>query len=85
MGGTTYFFHTSTDNSHASVNDSMSMTNSSIASYQVYPGTPSHVTAIKSRGGNSSFFLNDDIRVDMLTRNALTLMQSDPEQLPGKT
>lgn len=57
---------------------------SSIASgYQVYPGMPSHVLSLKSRSGNSAFFINDDIRLDILNRNALTLMQPDPEQFNG--
>lgn len=85
MGGTTYFYPTSAENSHAS-NDTVNSVSaaSSIASgYQVYPGTPSHVLTLKSRNGNSAFFINDDIRMDILNRNALTLMQPDPEQFSG--
>lgn len=49
----------------------------------MYPGTPSHVLSIKSKGGSSAFFVSDDIRTDILNRNALTLMQPDPEQFSG--
>lgn len=59
--------------------------NSSIAaSFQVYPGSPSHVSTLKSRGVNSSFFVSENIRMDILERNALTLLQADPEHFPGK-
>ncbi|KAF2884641.1 hypothetical protein ILUMI_21528 [Ignelater luminosus] len=82
VGGTTYFYPTSADNS-ITTNDTSVPGNSSITSgYQVYPGTPSHVTALKSRGGNSSFFISEDTRMDILSRNALTLIQPDPEQFP---
>ncbi|XP_025832537.1 PAN2-PAN3 deadenylation complex subunit PAN3 [Agrilus planipennis] len=84
VGGTTYFYPTSADNS-VTPNDTLNSVGvvTSIASgYQVYPGTPSHVAALKGRGGNSSYFVSDDIRLDILNRNALTLMQPDPEQFP---
>lgn len=85
MGGTTYFYPTSADNSRTSNDTISSVTNSSIASsYQVYPGTPNHILSLKARGGASSFFINDDIRMDILNRNALTLMHPDPEQFSGK-
>lgn len=83
MGGTTYFYPTSAENSRTSNDTINSVANSSISSgYQVYPGTPSHVLSIKARGG--SYFINDDIRMDILNRNALTLMHPDPEQFAGK-
>lgn len=85
VGGTTYFYPTSGENSH-NTNDTLNSvsTSSSIASgYQVYPGTPSHIMSLKSKGGSSAFFLSDDTRMDLLNRNALTLMQPDPEQFSG--
>lgn len=84
VGGTTYFYPTSADTSAGS--DTLNSSTSSLASgYQVYPGTPSHVTAFKSRQGSSSFFVSDDTRLDLLSRNALTLIQPNPEQFPGTT
>lgn len=86
VGGTTYFYPTSSENSHTT-NDTLNSisTNSSLGSaYQVYPGTPSHVNTIKLRGASSSFFVSEDTRLDILGRNALTLVQSDPEHFPGK-
>lgn len=53
------------------------------ASHQLYPGTPSHVLSLKSKGGGSAFFVSDDLRTDILQRNALTLLQPDPDQFPG--
>ncbi|XP_017780129.1 PREDICTED: PAB-dependent poly(A)-specific ribonuclease subunit PAN3 isoform X3 [Nicrophorus vespilloides] len=80
VGGTTYFYPTSADNSH-NTSETMNSLNSSIASsYQVYPGTPSHVNTLKSKGGSSAFFISDDTRVEILNRNALTLLQADPDQ-----
>ncbi|KAK9722665.1 Pan3 Pseudokinase domain [Popillia japonica] len=84
VGGTTYFYPTSSENSHTT-NDtlnSISTNNSLSSAYQVYPGTPSHVNSIKFRGTNSSFFVSEDTRLDILGRNALTLAQSDPEHFP---
>ncbi|XP_071050850.1 PAN2-PAN3 deadenylation complex subunit PAN3 isoform X2 [Onthophagus taurus] len=84
VGGTTYFYPTAADTSHTSNDSTMSsITNTSVGSaYQVYPGTPSHISSIKTRGTNSSFFISDDARLEILSRNALTLAQSDPEQYP---
>ncbi|KAB0795954.1 hypothetical protein PPYR_10015 [Photinus pyralis] len=82
VGGTTYFYPTSAENS-VTTNDTLSSVNSSVgSSYQVYPGTPSHVTALKSKTGSSSFFIAEDTRMDILNRNALTLLQPDPGQFP---
>lgn len=62
----------------------MSASSTTTSPYQVYPGTPSHIASLKSRGGASSFFISEDTRLEILSRNALTLLQSDPEQFPGK-
>lgn len=51
--------------------------------YQVYPGTPSHLSTLKSKNTSSPFFVSEDIRNEILNKNALTLTQSDPEQFPG--
>lgn len=85
VGGTTYFYPTSAENSHTS-NDTMnslSGSSSITSSYQVYPGTPSHIATLKVRGGTSSYFITEDTRIEILNRNALTLLQTDPEQFPG--
>lgn len=82
VNGTTYFYPTSGENSQ-NTNDTLTSMNSSIAaSFQVYPGSPSHVSTLKSRGVNSSFFVSENIRMDILERNALTLLQADPEHFP---
>lgn len=87
MGGTTYFYSTSAENSVATNESlgSISVSSSVTSSYQVYPGTPSHISALKTRTGNSTFFISEDTRMDILSRNALTLLQPDPDQFPGKS
>lgn len=93
VGGTTYFYQASTGaDSHNSTGDNLSIGVSSNigAAYQCYPGTPSHLQGIKasprsSAGGstNGSFFVSEDMRIEILQKNALTLMQPDHEQFPG--
>lgn len=90
VGGTTYFYPAATgvDSSNTTA-ESMSVGHSSIGSaYQVYPGTPSHLQGIKpvartAASGNGSFFVSDDLRMEILHKNALTLLQPDHEQFPG--
>lgn len=89
VGGTTYFYQASASSDSHNSTDSLSVgpINSNIgASYQCYPGTPSHLQGIKPNprtGGNGSFFVSDDLRMEIIHKNALTLMQPDHEQFPG--
>ncbi|KAF5297481.1 hypothetical protein FQA39_LY12075 [Lamprigera yunnana] len=84
LDGTTYFYPSSAENS-VNTNDSLTSISGNISSasnYQVYPDTPNHITALKFRTGSSSFFIGEDTCMDILNRNALSLIQPDFEQCP---
>lgn len=88
VGGTTYFYQASgsvQDNSHSS-NDSLQhvthMDNSgSSVTYHVYPGTPSNLVR-KIHDAPSTSAVAEDMRVEIMNKNALTLLQPEPEQFP---
>lgn len=90
VGGTTYFYQASgsvQDNSHSS-NDSLQhvthMDNSGgSVTYHVYPGTPSNLVR-KIHDAPSTSAVAEDMRVEIMNKNALTLLQPEPEQFPGK-
>lgn len=52
----------------------------------MYPGTPSHVTSAKAQltASEGQFYMSDDIRLEMLQKNAITLAQPDPTAYPGE-
>lgn len=58
--------------------------------YQAYPGTPSHLASLKPAKANASttpstsFFVSEDMRLEIMNKNALTLMHHEPEQFPGR-
>lgn len=74
VGGTTYFYQYQTPsvetNETAPVTSAPSITNSTTVEY-VYTGKQ-----------DTSYFISEDLRNDILNRNALTLMQPDPVQYP---
>lgn len=60
------------------------------STYQAYPGTPSHLASLKPAKANAStapstsFFVSEDMRLEIMNKNALTLMHHEPEQFPGR-
>lgn len=52
----------------------------------MYPGTPTHVVTAKAQlaATDDQFYMADDVRLEMLHKNAVTLTQSDPVAYPGK-
>lgn len=51
----------------------------------MYAGTPSHVSSAKAHlTSNDGFYMGDDLRLELLHKNALTLTQPDPAAFPGK-
>ncbi|KAG5900472.1 hypothetical protein JTB14_010884 [Gonioctena quinquepunctata] len=70
VGGTTYFYQYQA--THESPQHAESPLNTSLPpDYNVYTGKK-----------ETSFFVSEDIRNDILNRNVLTLMQPDPQQYP---
>ncbi|XP_056639808.1 PAN2-PAN3 deadenylation complex subunit PAN3 isoform X1 [Diorhabda sublineata] len=72
VGGTTYFyqFHSTPENCQPGENPA-TVAGSLPSEYNVYTGKK-----------DSSFFLSEDLRNDILNRNVLTLLQPDPQQYP---
>jgi PAB-dependent poly(A)-specific ribonuclease subunit 3 len=75
VGGTTYFYPTTSETCHATD----VVINSNVTSdYNVYPGTPNHIASLKSKQ-DSSFFISKDLQMEMMNRNVLTLMQNNQQ------
>ncbi|XP_035225557.1 PAN2-PAN3 deadenylation complex subunit pan3-like isoform X3 [Stegodyphus dumicola] len=75
VGGTTYFYSqeetTPPDISPLILPD-----------INVYPGNPSHIEHMRPKANAPSFFLPDELRMDILHRHQLTLAEANPEQHP---
>ncbi|CAN8032663.1 unnamed protein product [Ixodes persulcatus] len=77
LGGTTYFYHH--DEANSSTEEGQPVM---VPEYQVYPGNPAHVEHMKPKANAPSFFLPDELRMDILHRQSLTLGQRNPEANP---
>uniref|UniRef100_T1JCH4 PAN2-PAN3 deadenylation complex subunit PAN3 n=1 Tax=Strigamia maritima TaxID=126957 RepID=T1JCH4_STRMM len=79
FGGTTYYY------THDDVN--LTTTNSKggivLPNFHMFPGTPAHVAHMNPKANAPSFFMPDDLRIDVLHRHNLLMAQVDPEQFPG--
>lgn len=98
VGGTTYFYPTTVAvaavagaGDAAGLNSSGLSTGSPVVpsvvlpSFHMYPGTPTHLASIKGKPPSSAgFYVANEIRMEALHRNALVLVQPDPEQFPGE-
>lgn len=113
VGGTTYFYPTTSPSSTItpSSSDSISSTHlnnqhhhsqhqqqqaqqqvaqvlAPLVAHQMYPGTPAHIASMRDRVGGaagaaaSAFFISEEAHEELLQRNALTLVQCDPEEYP---
>lgn len=76
VAGTTYFYasddQTSIDNGS---------TSAVLQDYRLYPGNPSHIEHMKPKANAPSFFLPDELRMDILHRIGLTMAQPNPDYL----
>lgn len=76
VAGTTYFYSSdepnSTEEGHPSV----------LPDYHVYPGNPSHIEHMRPKANAPSFFLPDELRMDILHRLSLSMAQANVEQYP---
>ncbi|PNF35617.1 PAB-dependent poly(A)-specific ribonuclease subunit PAN3 [Cryptotermes secundus] len=96
VGGTTYFYPTTVAvAAAASAGDAAGLNSSGLStgspvvpsivlpSFHMYPGTPTHLATIKGKPPSSGgFYVANEIRMEALHRNALVLVQPDPEQFP---
>ncbi|XP_037286439.2 poly(A) specific ribonuclease subunit PAN3 isoform X2 [Rhipicephalus microplus] len=74
LGGTTYFYQheeaaNTTEEGQAVL----------LPEYQMYPGNPTHIEFMKPKANAPSFFLPDELRMDILHRQSLSLAQRNPE------
>lgn len=94
MGGTTYFYQAagagpvvaadgSSEDPVVGVDEVPATAGVGVT---MYPGTPSHVTSAKAQlaASEGQFYMSDDIRLEMLQKNAITLTQPDPTAYPGE-
>ncbi|KAK9886254.1 hypothetical protein WA026_015767 [Henosepilachna vigintioctopunctata] len=77
VGGTTYFYHSS----DPPISTDTVVNHTITSECNVYPGTPSHIDTIKLKQ-DTSFFMSEDIRTDIISRNMLTLLLPDPHHFP---
>ena len=56
----------------------------SLPPFSVYAGPPSYLQNLVSQQ-RTSFFINDELRHDLIQRNALALASVDPSLFPGKS
>jgi PAB-dependent poly(A)-specific ribonuclease subunit 3 len=72
VGGTTYFYSQEDLNSHGGA---------VLPNFTVYPGLLPHIAHMKTKSNQPSFFMPDEMKMDILNKQSLTLMQMDPEHL----
>ncbi|XP_067134771.1 PAN2-PAN3 deadenylation complex subunit pan3 isoform X3 [Centruroides vittatus] len=48
--------------------------------FHIYSGNPAHIEHLKPKANAPSFFLPDELRMDILHRHSLTMAQANPEQ-----
>lgn len=92
MGGTTYFYQAAGSGVAADSTPEESVIGveeppaAAGLGVTMYTGNPSHVTSAKTLLGASAdghFYMSDDIRLEMLQKNSVTLTQPDPTAFPG--
>lgn len=75
VGGTTYFYSQEETNP-AEISPLI------LPDVNVYPGNPSHIEHMRPKANAPSFFLPDELRMDILHRHQLTLAEANPDQHP---
>ncbi|XP_054717991.1 LOW QUALITY PROTEIN: PAN2-PAN3 deadenylation complex subunit pan3-like [Uloborus diversus] len=74
VGGTTYFY--SQEETPPEISPLI------MPDINVYPGNPSHIEHMRPKANAPSFFLPDELRMDIIHRQHLTLAEANPEQHP---
>ncbi|GIY40905.1 PAN2-PAN3 deadenylation complex subunit pan3 [Caerostris darwini] len=75
VGGTTYFY------SQEETNPS-EISPLILPDVSLYPGNPSYIEHMRLKANAPSFFLPDELRMDILHRHSLTLAEANPEKYP---
>lgn len=75
VGGTTYFYSQEENNPVEPLPIILPELN-------VYPGNPAHIEHMRPKANAPSFFLPDELRMDILRRHHLTMAEVNPEQYP---
>ncbi|ELT95021.1 hypothetical protein CAPTEDRAFT_144629, partial [Capitella teleta] len=73
VGGTTYFYSQEDFNSHGGM---------VFPNFTVYPGMLPHIAHMKPKSNQPSFFMPDEMKMELLNRQSLSLLQMDAEHLP---
>ncbi|XP_064636086.1 PAN2-PAN3 deadenylation complex subunit pan3-like isoform X2 [Lineus longissimus] len=74
VGGTTYFY--TSEELAAQLQGVM------VSTVSMYPGVPAHVAHLKPKPNMVGFGMSEEHKLEILNKQALTLMQIDPEQNP---
>ncbi|CAG5115090.1 unnamed protein product, partial [Candidula unifasciata] len=72
VGGTTYFYH---PDDFKPQNEGPQL---SLPSFCVYPAMPAHVVHLRMKSSVPQYFAPDELKMDILNRHVLTMMQTDP-------
>ncbi|CAL1532457.1 unnamed protein product [Lymnaea stagnalis] len=72
VGGTTYFYHP--DDFKPQI-EGPQLT---LPSFCAYPGMPSHIVHLKMKTNVPQYFAPDELKMDILNRHVLTMMQVEP-------
>ncbi|GBM63371.1 PAN2-PAN3 deadenylation complex subunit pan3 [Araneus ventricosus] len=75
VGGTTYFY-SQEDTNPSEISPLI------LPDVSVYPGNPSYIEHMTLKANAPSFFLPDELRMDILHRHSLTLAEANPDQHP---
>lgn len=90
VGGTTYFYQGAAVGQESAAEEpaaaAAAVGVAPPTGLTMYPGTPTHVVTAKAQlaATDDQFYMADDVRLEMLHKNAVTLTQSDPAAYPGK-
>lgn len=75
VGGTTYFYSQEETNSA----DTSPLI---LPDISMYPGNPSHIEHMRPKANAPSFFLPDELKMDILRRHQLTMAEANPDLHP---
>ncbi|XP_072171450.1 PAN2-PAN3 deadenylation complex subunit pan3-like, partial [Diadema setosum] len=78
IGGTTYFYTDDTIPLQGAMNTGIVM-----PSFHVYPSVPAHVDYMKRNPNGPSFFMDEEIKIDLLSKQAQSLTQLEPTEHPN--
>lgn len=80
IGGTTYFF---TDEQHQAAGaqgayEQGPQTGVVLPNFHLYPSVPAHVAYMKPKPNAPSFFVGDELKMDIMNKHSITMAQANP-------